>query len=72
MPESSNIGFPLTKPEMEYALNKKVEKRFYVAKSMIYGLTVYDRESQTPAFEQGAGLHMTEYQAQRLCSLLNK
>ena len=48
------------------------ESRFYIAKSSLYGLTVYDRESQTPAFEQGASTNMSEYKAIRLLSSIKR
>ena len=39
------------------------KQRFYYAKSVIYGITVYDRKTQTPAFEYGAYCDMPEIKA---------
>lgn len=46
--------------------------RFYVADSLIYGLTVYDRKSQTPAFELGAEIKMPYHKAIHLAAQLNR
>ena len=49
------------------------EKRFYIATSHLYGdNTVYDRESQTPAFELGAKVNMNFFEAARLVNKLNR
>jgi hypothetical protein len=48
-----------------------MEKRFYISKSCIYGLTVYDRESQTPAFKYGAETDMAQVVAFALSAKLN-
>lgn len=48
------------------------KKRFYVSKSVIYGVTVYDRKTQTPAFEYGADCDMTEVRAVLLRDRLNR
>ena len=47
-------------------------KRFYYAQSPVYGFTVYDRNSQTPAFEFGADINMKEFDCMKLCLKLNK
>ena len=46
-------------------------RRFYSAKSQLYGITVYDREFQTPAFQYGADTDMDPIDAFRLSSKLN-
>ena len=48
------------------------KKRYYRAHSHIYGMTVYDRTTQTPAFEVGATENMNEFDAIRLCNKLNR
>ena len=50
--------------------NKK--RRFYAADSSLYGLTVYDRESQTPAFAHGATTKMSLFSASSLAGKLNR
>ena len=52
------------KPEQE-------PKRFYVAKPHIYGVTVYDREDQCPAFRYGAEMGMGDAAASVLAVSLN-
>jgi len=47
------------------------DKRFYVAKSMLYGVTVYDREDQCPAFQYGAEMGMDDVAASVLAVRLN-
>ena len=47
-------------------------KRFYVAKSQLYGVTVYDRESQTPAFNYRAECNMEDGDANWLAIRLNQ
>ena len=47
------------------------KKRFYVAKSGVYGITVYDRETQCPAFEYGANNGMEDIRATMLAVNLN-
>lgn len=46
-------------------------KRFYMSQSILYGLTVYDRTSQTPAFSYGAEQNMREFDAMTLTTKLN-
>ena len=46
-------------------------KRFYAAKSPIYGVTVYDRTTQTPAYEYGAAYDMNDVSAAMLAIRLN-
>ena len=46
-------------------------KRFYMSQSSLYGLTVYDRISQTPAFSYGAEQNMREFDAINLTTKLN-
>ena len=48
------------------------QKRFYVAKSPLYGVTVYDRESQTPAFNYRAECNMEDADANWLAIRLNQ
>ena len=48
------------------------KKRFYVSKSVIYGVTVYDRKTQTPAFEKGAYCDMDDVRASMLAHRLNR
>lgn len=48
-----------------------MEKRFYSAKSPLYGVTVYDRITQVPAFEYGAGANMDDVRAVMLAHRLN-
>lgn len=48
------------------------EKRFYWAKSHIYGDTVYDRTTQTPAWEYGANSNMKEISCVTLKNRLNR
>lgn len=47
------------------------ERRFYVSYSYIYGLTVYDRTAQAPAFEYGASPRMDSVAATMLSARLN-
>ena len=53
-------------------MSKKVEPRFYAARSHVYGWTVYDRETQTPAFEFGAEIHMDQLKAVMLAMRLHR
>lgn len=45
--------------------------RFFVADSPIYGITVYDRETQQPAFGYGAATDMDDIDALFLSHRLN-
>lgn len=47
------------------------QQRFYWGFSNIYGNTVYDRTTQTPAFEFGASCDMSEYYCVKLMHRLN-
>lgn len=47
------------------------DKRFYVAKSYVYGITVCDRITQAPAYEYGATYEMDEMKATLLAIRLN-
>lgn len=62
-------------------------KRFYVAQSLIYGLAVYDRTTQTPAYTAAEKLRkaqpdgsyvapdvtqLSAYQALSLCATMDK
>jgi hypothetical protein len=49
----------------------KQEKRFFAAKSCLYGVTIYDRESQCPAFKYGAECRMDDCAAAMLVVKLN-
>ena len=46
-------------------------ERFYADDSIIYGFTVYDRNSQTPAFKYGAECNMKKCFAYILAKTLN-
>ncbi|MEG1578696.1 MAG: hypothetical protein RR336_08030 [Oscillospiraceae bacterium] len=48
------------------------EKRFYAAKSSLYGVTVYDRTTQKPAWEYGARIGMDEVSAYRLARTIKR
>ena len=48
------------------------KQRFYVSKSVIYGVTVYDRKTQAPAFEYGAECDMDDVRAVMLRDRLNR
>lgn len=46
--------------------------RYYAARSMLYGWTVYDRETQTPAFAEGADINMDQLKAVMLAMRLSR
>lgn len=48
------------------------KNRFFWAKSLIYGNTVYDRTTQTPAYEYGASHNMTKTSCVILKNHLNR
>lgn len=50
---------------------ERTGKRFYMSQSSLYGLTVYDRIMQTPAFGYGAEQNMREFDAINLTTKLN-
>jgi len=49
---------------------KQELSRFYVGRSVVYGLTVYDRMTQTPAFTFGAECSMKDEAANYLSIML--
>lgn len=52
-------------------MKRENKKRFYTGKSQIYGITVYDRTTQAPAYEYGATYEMDEMKATFLAIRLN-
>lgn len=63
---AQDVGMDKLPPE------NKTERRFYVVKSSLYGVTVYDRTIQAPAFAQGAESGMSDVRAVMLSCRLNR